>query len=824
MDTLIQDVKFAFRMMSRNPGFLIAAVLCLTLGIGATTAIFSVVNAVLLRPLPYKSPEQLARIYTEFPNFPNGGLHRFTISGPEIFDLKKDLKSWQNIEAWFTGGANLAGDTEAIRATATFASGGLLESLGVPPAKGRLIANSDDAPGAPLVAVISYGLWQRMYGGAADVVGKETLLNSRKCTIIGVMPRGFTYPPGLPTPVDLWTPLQLDPANPGGRGGHNFNALGRLKPGVTIAQAQGELDSYVRALSNGPQNVHRFDSKNHTILTFVLQAEIVQSVRPALIMLLGAVAFVLLIGCVNVANLLLARAEARRREISIRAALGAGTARLARQFATEGVLLSMFGGALGLALAYGGLKLIVLTNAGSIPRAEEIGLDWRVLLFTLGTSVLTGVLFGFAPLFGAQVGEVTDSLKETAGSSTGTGAAQFFRRVLVSGELALAMVLLIGCGLLIRAFWKLQQVDTGLDAHNVITMRITPPRANYPKPENLDSLWTRLEQRVRSLPGVQAAALASGLPPVRQANMNDTQIEGYVTTPGTVVPGGGGPIQNVDFYQTVTKDYFRATGIRLLDGRLFDDRDGPKGTETCIVNQTMAQVFWPHQSPIGRRVKPGFAGNWLTVVGVVQDAKNAGLDKPAGTEIYLPYTQPNGSGSRSMYVVLRAQNSPGPLAGDVRNIMQQLDASIPVSAVETMDDLLSDAEARPRFLALLLGLFSAVALAIATVGIYGVISYSVARRSKEFGLRMALGARPFDVLALVMRQGATLALTGIAVGVAAASGLTRLMTSLLFGITATDAPTFLAIPLILASVALIATYIPARRATRVDPMTSLRYE
>jgi predicted permease len=816
MDTLIQDVKFALRMMARNPGFLAAAVLCLMLGIGATSGIFSVVNAVLLRPLPYKSPEQLARIYTEFPTFPNGGLHRFTISGPEYFDLKRDLKSWETIEAWFTGGANLAGDNEAVRATTTFVSGGVLDTLGVPPAMGRAITPADDAPGAPLVADISYGLWQRMFGGTAGIVGRDTFLNGRKCTIVGVMPRGFAYPPGLPEPADVWTPLQIDPANPGGRGSHNYNALGRLKPGVTIAQAQGELDSYVKGISDvGGSKVHRFDTKNHNMVTFVLQAEIVQSVRPALIMLLGAVAFVLLIGCVNVANLLLARAEARRREISIRSAMGAGTARLARQFATEGVLLSLMGGLLGLLLAYGGLRLIVLTNAGSIPRADEISLDWRVVLFTLGTSVFTGILFGFAPLLGMHAESVTDSLKETAGSSTGTGAAQMFRRFLVAGELALALVLLIGCGLMIRAFWKLQDVHTGLDPHNVVTMRITPPRATYPKNENLDSLWKRLEGRLTNLPGVQAAGLANGLPPVRGANMNDTMIEGFVPVPG-------GPIQNVDFWQVVNNDYFRAAGIRLLDGRLFDDRDGPTSTEVAIVNQTMAMTFWPHESPVGRRIKTN--STWITVVGVVEDAKNAGLDKPAGTEAYFPYGQPTGSGTRSMYVVLRGKSDPQPLVSDVRHIVSELDSSIPVSSVMLMEDVLASAQARPRFLALLLTLFSGVALAIATVGIYGVISYSVARRSKEFGLRMALGARPLDVLSLVMRQGAALALAGVAAGVVAALALTRLMSTLLFGIAPTDPPTFVAIPLLLSAVALLATYIPARRATRVDPMQSLRYE
>ncbi len=820
MDTLIQDVKFALRMMARNPGFLAAAVLCLALGIGATTAIFSVVNAVLLRPLPYKNPEGLVRIYTEFPTFPNGGLRRFAMSGPEYLDLQRDTHSWQTLDLYFPTSVNLAATTEAIRSPSTFVSGGLMETLGVQAAMGRLIGAPEDKPGAPLAINISYGLWQRMFGGNSGIVGQETLINGRKCTIAGVMPDGFTFPPGITPPSEVWVPMQLDPANPGGRGGHNYFALGRLKPGVGAAQAQGELQALVHASTEkGGAKMHRFDDKNHTLLSFPLQAEVVRNVRPALLVLLGAVAFVLLIGCVNVANLLLARAEARRREIAVRGAMGASMARLARQFATEGVLLSLLGGALGLMLAYGGLRVIVLTNAGSIPRAAEIGMDWHVLVFTLGVSLLTGLLFGFAPLLDFRLTQITDSLKDTAGASTGSVTAQIFRRVLVAGELAMALVLLIGCGLMIRAFWKLQAVHVGVDTRNVITMQVTLPRATYPQNKDLDGFWMRLEERLARISGVESLALVSGLPPVRPPNMNDTAIEGFV-----VQPNGGGPIQNVDFYQVVGKDYFKVMGIRLLDGRLLDGRDVAGGLDSVVINQTMAATFWPHQSAIGRRIQPGMSGPFCTVVGVVEDVKNAGVDQPAGTEIYLPFRQTQGSGPRGMNVVLRGAGDPTSLVPEVRHTVQEMDASIPVSNVMLLEDVLSNAQARPRFLALLLTMFSGVALAIATVGIYGVISYSVARRSKEFGLRMALGASPLNVLALVMRQGAALALAGVAAGVVAALALTRLMSTLLFGIAPTDPPTFVAIPLLLAAVALLATYVPARRATRVDPMQSLRYE
>ena len=819
METLWQDIQFALRMMRKNMGFTTAAVLCLMLGIGATTGIFTVVNAVLLQPLPYSHPEQLIRIYTEFPTFPNGGLHRFWTSGPEFLDLRRDTHSWASLDAWITAGANLAGKTQPVRVTAAYVSGGLLETLAVTPVKGRLISQSDDAPGAPVVADISFGTWQSVFANDPNVVGRETYLDGLKCTIIGVMPKGFQFPPGEQEPAQIWTALQLDPVKPGNRGGHNYFLLGRLKPGVSAAAAQGELASLVQSYGEKKvPKVHSFDPKNHTIVSFPLQAEVVSSVRPALLMLLGAVVFVLLIASVNVANLLLARAEARRREIAIRGALGASLVRLARQFVTEGILLALCGGILGVALSFGGVRLVQLTNAGGIPRADEITMDWRVLVFTLGTSVITGILFGLAPLAPLLVSGISESLKDTAGSTTAAAGAQIFRRVLVAGELAMALVLLIGCGLMVRAFWKLQEVHTGLNADNVITMHVSLPSGTYTDAAKITDFWTRLDGRLADLPGVQSAALVSGLAPMRPPNMNDTDIEGFV-------PAEGGPIQNVDFYQAVSKDYFATMGIRLMDGRLFDGRDVQGAPDAVIINKTMAMTFWPNQNAVGRRVRPGGAKDWSTIVGIVDDVKNAGLDRPAGTEIYLPYRQPGGAGSSDMYVVMRAQaGDPRSLAGGVREQLNEIDPSLPLADVRLMEDVLTRAQARPRFLTLLLTLFSGAALAIATVGIYGVVSYSVARRTKEFGLRMVLGAQGGDVLGLVMKQGAGMVAFGIAVGLATAFALTRLMASLLFGVTATDIPTFVSVTIILFGVALAACYIPARRATRVDPIQTLRYE
>jgi predicted permease len=819
VETLWLDLRHAARMLVKNPGFTAAAILCLMLGIGATTGIFSVVNAVLLRPLPYAQPDRLVRVYTEFPTFPGGGLRRFWISAPEFFDLRRDMKSWETLDIWDTEGANIAGLTQPLRVTASFLSGNLLNGLGVPPMMGRLITPADDEHGAPLVADISYGLWKSAFGSDPQAVGRNTVLNGKQCTIIGVMPRGFEFPPGELDSAQAWTPLQIDTAKPGGRGSHNYYLLGRLKPGVTAPQAQAEFAAYVKSSgdTHTSEKEHHFHPKFHTIVSYPLQAEVVSSVRPALLMLLGAVGFVLLIACVNVANLLLARAEARRREIAIRNALGADLWRLARQFVTEGVLLSSLGAVLGLMLAFAGMRLIQVTNAGSIPRAAEIGVDMRVLVFAVGAALLTGVFFGLVPILPLALQNLQDSLKDTVGSTTATASAQGFRRALVAGELALALVLLIGCGLMVRGFWKLQQVHTGLNAENVLTMSVALPEATYPKDEQVDVFWARLEEKIAQLPGVESSAIAYGLPPLRRPNMNDTHIEGFVRKEG-------GPVENVDFYQVISNQYFKTMGVRLMEGRLFDDRDGKDAPQVAIINQTMGRTFWGNDSAIGRRIQPSGMKGFCTVIGIVEDVKNAGLDKPAGTEVYLPYSQEVGTGTRDVSVVLRSRGDAGVLAGGVRRELHALDPGIPVSHVRTMEEVLSKAQSRPRFLTLLLTIFSGVALLIATVGIYGVISYSVERRSKEFGLRMALGAQPGNILGLVMKQGFWLTAIGVIMGLGAALSLTRLMASLLFGVQPTDTITFVSVSALLAAVALLASYVPARRATQVDPIKALRYE
>ncbi len=812
----MQDMRFAVRMLLKSPGLTIAAVVCLALGIGATTAIFSVVNAVLLRPLAYSEAQELVRVYSEFPNFPGGGLRKFWISPPEYLDLKSEVKSWRSLHGWVNAGVNLAGAAEPLRVTASNVTGDLLADLGVSPVAGRVHTEQDDKTGAPLTIVLGYGLWQRAFGGDRGIIGKTVQVNGRNATVIGVMPKGFAFPPGEADPPEIWLPLQINPASPGGRGSHFLSIVGRLKPGVGIDQARSELAQLVGAHGRAAgANTHSFDPKTHPILMFGMQDEVVGGVRTAMLMLLWAVGFVLLISCVNVANLLIARAEARQRELAVRKAIGAPALRLLRQFVTEGLILSLGGALAGLLLAYAGLRVIVATGQASIPRAGEIGLHSEVLLFTLGVSVATGLIFGLTPMLQLGRQDLQEALKAAAGRNTATAGVKGFRQALVVGELALALMLLIGTGLMLRAFWKLQQVNVGVDPKGILTMRIALPQALYPDAKSVIGFWRNLSQRMSSTPGVTAATFAAGLPPARPINANDTQIEGWV-------PKEGGPIQNIDYYQTVGDRYFETMRIPLIEGRYLDERDGENAPQTLVVNQTLARTYWPGESAIGHRMKPGFQDPWRTVVGVVADVKNAAIDKPAGTELYAPYRQ--GLGLRNAYLILKTASGPESVASVARREIRAVDAALPVSQVRTMEQAIGVTEARPRFLTLMLTLFACVALGLAAVGLYGVISYSVARRTTEIGIRIAMGAESKDVLRMVVGQGAAMGLAGVAIGLAGAVGLTRFIKGLLFGVDSLDPATFATMAALLLAVTVLACYVPARRATKVDPMVALRYE
>jgi predicted permease len=816
VSTFLKDLRYGIRALSAAPGFTAAAIICLALGIGGTTAIFSVVHAVLLRPLGYREPDRLVRLYTEFPQFPNGGLRRFWTSPPEYDELKRETQSWESLDAWNSGGVNLAGAADPIRVTSCSVTGGLFQTLGVAPILGHVINPQDDVPGAPIQVVISEGLWQRAFASDRSVVGRVVQINGRNANIAGVMPASFAFPPGELDAPDLWLPLQLPPPNPQRRGSHFLYLVGRLKPGVTLKHAQDELDRHVEQSAAKLGQNHPFTKAGHPIITSALHEEVVRGIRPALWTLMGAVAFVLLIACVNVANLLLARAEARQREIAIRKALGAGVGQLVRQFTVEGLLLSLTGALAGLGLAIAGLKVMVAAGKASIPRAAEVTIDPTVLAVTLGVSLLTALLFGLAPLAQIATGTLHDALKAAGGRTAGSVASNQFRGALVASELALALILLIGTGLMIKAFWKLSEVHAGFRSEGLLTLRVNLPATVYPDNASVLRFWKTAVPKVATIPGVDSATAMQGLPPERPINANDTQIENFTPVPN-------GPGHNIDYWQVTGNRFFETMGTRLIEGRLLDARDTETSAPSVVINQTMARTYYGSDSPIGRRIRPGFQDPWRTIVGVVEDVKNAGLDKPAGSEIFLPFSQ-NGFAGRTVYIAAHTAGNPQSLISAVRNAIRDVDPSLPLSQVKSMDDVMAGARSRPRFLTTLLGLFSGTALLLAAVGLYGVISYSVTRRTTEFGIRMAMGAARGDVMGLVLRQALTLAIIGVAAGAIGALALTRLIRGLLFGVSSFDPLTFVAMAAVLLAVTALACMMPARRATKVDPLVALRYE
>lgn len=816
--SLARDARYATRMLLRSKGFTITALLCLALGIGASTTIFSVVHAVLLKPLPYRDSDRLVRVYTEFPAFPGGGLPKFPVSAPEFREMQRDGRAWDQLEAYATGGANLSvSGTDPVRVNAGFLSGGLLAMLGIQPRLGRLLTPEDDADGRPVVVVLSHGLWQRTFGGDPNVIGREIYFDGARATVAGVMPQGFEFPPGQAEPVETWAPLQLTSVQMTRRAGHFLSTIAHLRPGYSLAQARQEVARMVAHYGQRTsEKFHTINPSKHPVVIHDFHGEVIGNVRKAMLMLLGAVGFFLLIACVNVANLLLARSDARQREIAVRTAVGAGTPQLIRQFLVEGVLLSSAGALLGIALAGLGIELIQATNAGMIPRIREAGVELQVLLFTIAVTLTTGLVFGLAPVLHLIARPLNDALRASSGRTSGSVAASRFRNALVAAELSLALVLLIGAGLLVRGFWKLQQVDAGIQPSNLLTMRVTLSNSVYNDPERLRSFWTSLSGRLAQVGGLQNSTIFAGLPPERLAVQNDTEIENFLPRPG-------GPNQNVAFYQVVGDRFFETLGIRLVDGRFFDARDTFGATPVVIVNQSMARSFWPGETAIGKRLRPSGVKEWMTVVGVVADVKNAGLDKPVGTEIFLPARQLRNA-ARTAYVTIRARGDSRQYAATVRNLIRDLDPTLPVAQPLTMEEVFERAQSRPRFLATMLTLFSSFALALAAFGIYGVISYSVSQRTTEFGIRMALGAQTRDVLALVMRQGFLLATAGVFAGAAGALFLTRALDGLLFGVSRFDAWTFGITAAVLACVTLLASWVPAQRATAVDPAKALKYE
>ncbi len=801
IETFLQDLRYGGRMLVKHRGFTLVALLTLSLGIGVNTAIFSVVNAVLLRPLPYRDPNQIVYLWERLPQGGQG-----SVSVPNLRDWQAQNDVFEHIAAYDQSNFSLMGSELPERAAGAAVTANFFDVLGVAPKQGRAFAEGEDTAGRNRVVVLSDQLWQRNFGSDPQIVNREVLIGGENYTVVGVMPPGFQFPSRT---TELWVPLVFTDRQASNRGSHAFSAVGRMKPGVTLEQAQEQMSVIGKRL----EQQYPTEQANRGVIVGRLQEEIVRSVRPALLILLGAVGFVLLIACTNVANLLLARAAARRREIAIRTALGAGRARLVRQFLTESLLLSILGGLLGLLVAQWAIRGLVSMTAGVLPRAGEVGLDIRVLGFTLLLSLLTGLIFGLAPALQTSKADVQDTLKD-GGTSGSSPRANWLRSTLAVAQIASAIVLLVGAGLLVKSFVRLQQVESGLKPENVLTMRITLPEAKYGTAEPATAFYTQVLERISALPGVQAAGAINLLPVQRSGTNGSVQIVGDPPD-----PSGQGPLVEL---RTATPDYFRALGIPLVKGRFFEPAAREK-LPVAIVNQTFARVILKDQDPLTKQIQNDDTP--ILIVGVVADVKQAGLTTPPRPEMFLPYNSPLWPGmTQSMSLVVRASSDPATLTAAIRREVLAVDPAQPVYNVLTMGQVLDESISRQRLNMTLLSIFAALALLLSTIGIYSVMSYLVTQHTREIGIRMALGARPKDVLKLVMGQGLMLTLIGVGFGVAGALVLTRLMESLLFGVRSTDLLTFVGVSLLLMCVALLACYIPARRAMRVDPMIALRYE
>ncbi len=816
LDGIRQDVVGGVRGLIKSPGFAVASLVTLALGIGATSAIFSVVKAVLVTPLPYAEPDRRVQLFSRWVSF-----DKTWLSSQGVYDYRT-ASTLEDVAAWNTGQLNLTGDGEPIRAGAGFLTANTLDVLGARPLLGRMFTADEDRPKGPQVALLGYPLWQARYNGDPSVVGRTMMVNAVPTEVIGIMPEGFRLPTDFTSdaaePTQLWMPLRLDEANLT-RGSHGLFGAAVLAPGHTAATASEELKALTTRLTE--QGFYP-PAMKFSVFAVSLDEEIRGSVRPAMWLLMGAVGFLLLIACANVANLLLVRGDARVREMALRTAIGAAPDRLVRQLLTESVVLAVLGAVLGLGLAAAGLRALIALDPTSLPPLAPVRLDLTVVLFTLVLGVVTTIVFGLAPALRTLRMNLVDSLREGTQQATASGSRQRMRSALVVAEVALAVILVVGAGLMIRSLSALSRIDLGFNPEGMLTMRLSIPAAKYDSPEKVVEFYRSLMDRVRAVPGVQAAGAVRVLPLATSIGDFGLDVEGYQESPGRNAKGD---------WQIVTDGAFEAMGARLLRGRWVDARDLTSSEPVTVVNETMARTYWKDMNDVigGKiRVGGGMSNPMATVVGVVADERHNGVTGLVKEKFFIPHSQwhvvTGGNLVRNAFIVTRTTGDPLAVAAAVRAEVRHLDANVPVANIRPMPEVVATALATSRLTGFLMGVFAAIALTLAAVGIYGVLSYLVARRTQEIGIRLAIGADRTQVMMLILRQGMTLAGIGIAVGVVAAFLLSRLMLSLLYQVQPGDPRTFVMVPLVLVVVALMASALPAFRATRVSPLIALRSE
>jgi putative ABC transport system permease protein len=797
------DIRYGLRRLAKKPKFTAIAALTLALGIGANISIFSVIDGLILRPLPYGEPDRINLI---FETNAEKGLDQFSVSAPNFLDWREQSQTFEHIAAFDTRGFNLMEEGRPERVVGGVVSSNLFQSLGVEPIRGRIFSREEETPGRDKVALLSYGIWQRMFGADEGILGRPINLNSSSYTVIGVMPRSFEFPLGADR-TELWIPLAFEPEDLQ-RASHQLQVVGRLKSGVTLQQAQQEMSALARNLeeqypaSNAGWGARVVSLHEHTV----------KDVKLALWVLQAAVALVLLICCANVANLLLAKSSSRQKELALCSALGAGRLRLIRLLLIESMLLTLSGCAAGTALANWATMLLKTLAPSDIPLLSEVSINGQVLLFALAISLLTGILVGIIPALRATKVNLTETLKE-GGRSSATFRRSPIRNLLVIAEMALAIVPLTGAGMLIESFLRLQSVDPGFKAESILTFRTILPTERYSEEQQWANFFQHALQRIGSIPGAESCAAISHLPLSRGNLVFDFSIEGR--------PRSTADIKQTANFRCVSSDYFQTLGIPLAKGRLFAESDAPGTPQVVIINQTVARRYWPDDDPVGKRIIIGYGPPVAReIVGVVGDVKQSGLEAESQPELYLPYLQ---TPLPFMSFVVRSSN-PAALASAVRQEMLAISKDQPVYDIRSLEDVVSEAVGRPRFTTLLLSILASLAMAIASVGIYGVLSYSVVERSHEIGIRIALGAPSGHVIRLVVGQGMLLTLAGVAIGLAVAAGFTSLITGLLYKAEAASLPAFASVAGLLTAVALMACYIPARRASKIDPIVALRYE